>query len=145
MYLCSAERRGCAGKHRWYVAHSSANVSSMASQDTPWSSKIFLCSRSPGDAETRGHKKQIVSRSHLENSSQGGSEVFREGRSGQLEASKLQRFEKLTGEGGDTWYGYVGSGVCVVVIANATVDKKDMAPVMQSSVNDTGQQPLGPC
>ena len=36
-------------------------------------------------------------------------------------------------------------GVCVVVTANATVERRDMAPVMQSSINDTGEEPLGSC
>ena len=48
----------------------------------------------------------------------------------------LQRFERLTGEGGDVivvvCYGCVSLGVCVV-------------PVMEGSTNDTGEEPLCQC
>ena len=49
----------------------------------PWSSKRTSSSRSPGDAEPR----HVGSRSPLEKSSQGGSKLPREGRTGQLEAT----------------------------------------------------------
>ena len=48
-----AERAGCAGKQRRYVCNSSANISTIICQDTPWSPKMFSSSRSRGEAEPR--------------------------------------------------------------------------------------------
>ena len=62
---CNAER-GCAGKQRRYVSYSSANISTIFCPDTPWSSKMFVSSRSSGEA------RHIGARGHLEKSSQGG-------------------------------------------------------------------------
>ena len=55
----------------------------------------------------------------------------------------------MTGEGRGViviiWHGCVSLGVCVVVVANSTVKRGDVAPVMKGTVNDTGEEQLRPC
>ena len=52
--FCNAERTCCTEKQRRHVSDSSANISSVICQDTPWSSSLFSNSRSKRDAGPRG-------------------------------------------------------------------------------------------
>ena len=42
-------------------------------------------------------------------------------------------------------YGCVSLGVCVVVVANSTVKRGGVAPVMKGTLNDPGEEPLRTC
>ena len=52
--------------------------------------------------------------------------------------------ERIAGESGDVvvivWYRYVSLRVGVVVVAGSTVKREEMSPVMQGSMNDTGEE-----
>ena len=65
------------------------------------------------------------------------------GRRAQPEASWLHRRRRLTGEGSDVvivvWYGRVSLGVCVVVVANSTVERTNMA---QSLLKGSAELPV---
>ena len=37
------------------------------------------------------------------------------------------------------WYGRICLSVCVIVVTNPTVKRINIAPVIQSSINDTGE------
>ena len=120
----------------------------MISQGTPWSSKITSSSRSPGDAEPRETwlAHDVTWKNHYKaeiNLPQGG----RAGTIWRLDGCRDS--ERLTGEGGGVivviWYGRVSLGVCVVVVSNSTVERGNVAPVIQGPINDTGEEPLGSC
>ena len=43
------------------------------------------------------------------------------------------------------WLCRICLSVCVIVVTNATVKRKYMVPVIRSSINETGEEPVVSC
>ena len=113
----------------------------MASQDTPWSSKMFSSSRPPGDAEPQGTNWRTKS---PEKTSQGGTRLPRVRKTRQLEALWLQRLMRTARAISSS------SGMLCQSQSQRNRGRQvhrregDMTQVMQGPINDTGEEPLCP-